>query len=91
MQLLRRELLARQDTIRRIAGLQSLDLTPLSDGLGFTLTAGWAYPAQGTHTQTFSPENCLVGRPGAPRLKQSPCRFRDEFCRAVLGARGVFK
>lgn len=89
MDTFRRDLLSWSSRIRRAGYLKSLEVKVLEHG-EFTLTGGWD---GGEYSKKYTRQYVLGRFITAPSLQQRPqyrvCRFRDEFVRGALAARGV--
>jgi hypothetical protein len=85
----KRELLSWGERIKRSGYLTELVVEDLPGG-EFRLTGKWN---GGEYSRTFTRQYVLGRNISRPPLQQRPhqrvCRFRDEFVRAVLAARGV--
>jgi hypothetical protein len=83
------ELLSWADHIRRVAYLERLEVVDQEHG-EFTLVAHWK---GGKEEQRFTRQLVLGKYIARPPLQQQPhqrvCRFRDDFIRRVLHARGI--
>lgn len=84
------ELLNWSDHIKRVAYLERLEVVDHEHG-EFTLVAHWK--EGGREEQRFTPQLVLGKYLARPPLQQQPhqriCRFRDDFIRRVLNARGI--
>lgn len=86
----KRDLLKWSDHIKRVAYLERLEVID-HEHCEFTLVAHWK--DGGREEQRFTPQLVLGRYISRPPLQQQPhqgvCKFRDDFIRRVLHARGI--
>ncbi len=89
MDTFRRELLSWEGRIKRAGYLKGLEVERLKDG-EFKLVGTWdGGRFEKTYTRLYVLGRFITQPPMQQRPRYRVCRFRDEFVRGALAARGV--
>ena len=86
----KRQLLSWKEYIKRLAHLDALEVKDGEQG-EFTLVARWKNGGvlEKHYDRRYVMGSFSTAPPLQQRARMKPCRFRDEFIRSVLNARGV--